>query len=249
MQIHPYTAVLDNRRIILYDAALFFEPPAHLFEAEYILDKGLLQGRAAGRGEVWFFQSQGMDLVWRHFYRGGIISKLLQDQYLRLGIQKSRSWREWRFLSQLYNLGLPVPRPVAAQVQMGTIFYYADLITERIPGACSLAESLKSGSLSREEWNRIGATIALFHRHGVCHSDLNAYNIVFDFNKRIFILDFDQARVLRSKFKQRQNLARLLRSLRKIKSKHADFAFHPALWPLLLQGYYERSADVESSEQ
>lgn len=235
MDISPSTAVIGNQKI-LYDAALFDAPPARLFDPQHLAATGVLTGEAFGRGQAWFFSHGELNLVLRHFRRGGAMEKILVDRYWGRNPQHARSWREWRVLSQLFSQGLPVPRPVAARVEVGGFFYRADLITELIPGARSLADWLEAGSQQPAFWHKIGAVIALFHRRGVWHPDLNARNILIDNQGEVFLIDFDQGR-LRAGLGPQQNLKRLLRSLRKIKNSQSPFYFAEDDWRLLLEGY------------
>jgi len=226
---------------ILFDASLFHEPPIHLFDTRSLEASNLLTGTGSGRGKVRFFRYQGRDLVLRNFRRGGLVQKILSDRYIRLGVENSRSWREWELLARMYNQGLPVPRPVAAMVEVGPLLYSADLITERIPGARSLAEILQQEPLSPETWRNIGATIAWFHNRGIWHSDLNAENILLDESSVVYLLDFDRGKTGATEFGKRRNLARLLRSLHKIRRATPFFAFEDELWQSLLQGYREEA--------
>jgi 3-deoxy-D-manno-octulosonic acid kinase len=235
--INPCKAFAGQKRI-LFDASLFDEPPIHLFDPRSLEANNLLTGRGNGRGQVHFFRYQGLDLVLRSFRRGGLVQKILSDRYIRRKVENSRSWREWELLARMYNDGLPVPRPVAAHVELGTLFYSADLITKRIPGARSLAEILQQGPLSPETWRNIGATIAWFHNRGIWHSDLNAENILLDESSGIYLLDFDRGKMGATQLRQRRNLARLLRSLRKIRRAKPFFAFEEAFWQSLLHGYH-----------
>ena len=224
------------------------DDPGFLFDPEALAKQGLITGRAAGRGEAWFFSYQGHDLVLRHFRRGGLIGKFLDDQYLGWNPESSRSWREWRLLHRLYDLGLPVPRPVAADVQLGRGFYRADLITCRIPGAATLADRLASEPLAPEVWMRIGMTIALFHRQGVHHADLNASNILLSGEGKIFLIDFDRGVMRPPGGWKRGNLDRLLRSLRKFGKRTRPFHFSEPDWATLLSGYGRPSMEPASVE-
>ena len=234
-----------GRKRILFDASLFDEPPINLFDTHSLEENNLLTGTGSGRGKVRFFSYQGRDLVLRHYHRGGLVQKLLSDRYIRLKPENSRSWREWELLASMYTNGLPVPRPVAAQVEVGTLLYSADLITERIPGVRSLSEILQRGPLPPETWRDIGATIAWFHNRGIWHSDLNAENILLDESSEVYLLDFDRGKTGATGLWKRRNLARLLRSLHKIRRTTPFFAFEDQLWQSLLQGY--RDAERRNS--
>jgi len=235
-----------DRKRILFDASLFDAPPIHLFDTRSLEENNLLTYSASGRGKIHFFCYQDLDLVLRHYRRGGLVQNLLSDRYIRLNLKNSRSWREWELLASMYTNGLPVPRPVAAQVEVGTLLYSADLITERIPGARSLAEILQREPLPPETWRDIGATIAWFHNRGIWHSDLNAENILLDESTGVYLLDFDRGKIGATEFRKRRNLSRLLRSLHKIRRSTPFFAFEDELWQSLLQGYRdeERTSSV-----
>jgi 3-deoxy-D-manno-octulosonic acid kinase len=74
-------------------------------------------------------------------------------------------------------------------------------------------------------WPLVGACIRKFHDAGVVHADLNARNILLsetgDANARVYLIDFDRARIGKpSKKVSKNNLDRLHRSLAK-------------LWPVL----------------
>lgn len=235
-KITPAVASCGNRHL-LFDQSLFLNPPAELFNLEQLKADGLITGEATGRGKAWFIRSHGLEMVLRHFRRGGLVEKLLTDRYLGRNPANSRAWREWHLLLRLYRRGLPVPRPIAARVVRGMLFHRADLITEAIPGARPLADLLTTAP-ERELWSRVGATIALFHRNAVCHPDLNARNILLDHRGRVFLIDFDQG-PLRLEPGEGQNLKRLLRSLRKIKKNNPALHFDENNdWPLLLNGYH-----------
>lgn len=244
LPISPCKAFVGQKRI-LFDASLFDEPPIHLFDTGSLEANDLLTGTGSGRGKVRFFNHRGRELVLRHYRRGGLAQKILSDRYIRLNMENSRSWREWDLLARMYNDGLPVPRPVAAQVEVGPLLYSADLITERVPGARSLAEILQRKPLPPESWRDIGATIAWFHNSGIWHSDLNAENILLDERSGVYLLDFDRGKTGATEFWKRRNLARLLRSLHKIRRTTPFFAFEDELWQSLLQGY--RNEERKSS--
>jgi 3-deoxy-D-manno-octulosonic acid kinase len=141
----------------------------------------------------------------------------------------------------LTELGLPAPRPFAARVVKSGLFYRADLITSRLSGASSLAECLAADTLPENTWRAIGRTIAQFHSAGLWHADLNAHNVLVNERGKIALVDFDRAR-FRSPAAgwQEANLARLLRSLKKLKRTNSRLKFHGAEFESLREGYRER---------
>ena len=153
----------------------------------------------------------------------------------------TRAWREWDILSRLWSDGLPVPRPVAARVIFSGLFYRADIITAKLPSPATLVEVLKARALSPLEWQAAGRLIRRFHEAGVYHADMNAHNIVYAAN-RIYLLDFDNARICGHKFIWPQrSLRRLHRSLRKSARQNPGFHFSVADWEAFLQAYRSMS--------
>ena len=63
-------------------------------------------------------------MVHKHYLRGGLVSKLIFDQYLWLNLELTRSFVEFRALEEMSQLGLPVPRPIAARVKRRRDFLY-----------------------------------------------------------------------------------------------------------------------------
>jgi 3-deoxy-D-manno-octulosonic acid kinase len=202
---------------------------------------------SGGRGATLFIDCAGQPCVLRHYYRGGLISRLLSDQFFWSGESTTRCFREWLLLEQLFQMGLPVPRPVAARYIRSGFIYRADLITARLPGVESLATRLVRGDVSAEVWARIGACIARFHAAGVWHADLNAHNIQIDAGGQIFLLDFDRGRIRpAARGWQQSNLARLQRSLLKISANSAGAAqFTAGAWHGLVEAYDAALAAVQ----
>ena len=64
---------------------------------------------------------------------------------------------EFQLLQQMHQLGLPVPRPVAALFSARTISYRADILLELVDGSLDLAKLLRQQALSPEQWQQIGA--------------------------------------------------------------------------------------------
>lgn len=221
---------------ILYDADLLDKIEAGFFEPERWRARGALVGEARGRGTAWFVRHDGRDWVLRHYRRGGMLGPWLGDRYLWLGLERTRAVREWHLLAALLARGLPVPRPVAARVRRSTLCYRADLITERIPGAESLARALTRAPLAPEAWRAVGGCVRRFHRAGVRHADLNAHNILLA-GEKVYLVDFDRGALGAPGSWQAANLARLKRSLEKLAREHAPFHYNAACWEMLLAGY------------
>jgi 3-deoxy-D-manno-octulosonic acid kinase len=194
--------------------------------------------RSAGRGATLFVGDGNKEFVLRHYRRGGLPGRVNRDLYLWLSEERTRAFAEFRLLARLHGEGLPVPRPAAAHyLRVGGLFYRADLLTVREPGIRSLAERLLDEPASDGFWRSLGRVIRCFHSAGVCHADLNAYNIQVKRSDEIFLLDFDRGRLLPAGPWQERNLARLYRSLRKVNRLEPRIAFSEQNWRQLMHGY------------
>ncbi len=210
------------------------------FEADYWQKQDLICGQAKGRFITWFikpFKQESVQWVLRHYYRGGLVAKLSKDSFFYTGIKNTRCYLEVSLLLKMFDLNLPVPKPVAARVIKKGLFYQADLLMEKLD-AVDLCGVLKERSLSSKEWNNIGDVIANFHSNGVYHSDLNAHNVMLGSSGKVWLIDFDRCEIRKNKTVwQQQNLARLKRSFLKEKTLHSNFYFDEKCWGDLIDGY------------
>jgi 3-deoxy-D-manno-octulosonic acid kinase len=183
---------------------------------------------SGGRAAAWFVKVGILDAVLRHFRRGGLVAKLVASRYFWTGLGQTRAFREFDLLSTLWCAGLPVPRPMGAAVWKKGLTYRAALLTQRIADAQPLAHSEDI-----DVWRRAGAVIASMHRFGVWHADLNVFNVLWDKQGKIWLIDFDRGRLCRLTAAQRtENLSRLLRSIKKlgVEQQHQ-------YWLALVDGY------------
>ena len=77
---------------------------------------GAVAIETSGRGEVLIVAHGDETWVLRHYRRGGLVARFIDDHYLWPGAERTRAFREWRLLRKLRAAGLPVPNPVAAHV-------------------------------------------------------------------------------------------------------------------------------------
>lgn len=191
------------------------------------------QSAVAGRGSACKIELEGHACFLRHYRRGGLIGKLLHDQYLWLGAARTRVVREMVITQKLHDLGLPAPLVVGGRLSRAGLTYRCDLITQALPVEASMAEALPT--LDERRWAQIGTVIAKFHAAGLWHADLNTHNIQLS-SDEVWIIDFDRA-VFKSPERQWQqaNLQRLWRSVCKVSGGET-----PALlsgWAALLSAY------------
>ncbi|MDE2195820.1 MAG: 3-deoxy-D-manno-octulosonic acid kinase [Gammaproteobacteria bacterium] len=232
--------LVTKRGFILYDDALASHASEAWFSPQHWQRHGGLRGTAGGRGAGWIVAGEDGEWVLRHYRRGGLAARLNTDAYLWTGLERSRPWREWRLLAELYKEGLPVPQPVAANIQRSGLICRGDLITRLIPDARSLASRLKDAHSEALPWPAIGACIRRFHEAGVYHADLNVHNVLIDSRDEVYLIDFDRgARRAPGRRWQQGNLERLSRSLRK---SAVPAAAERAAWSGLLDGYDRRPA-------
>jgi 3-deoxy-D-manno-octulosonic acid kinase len=190
----------------------------------------------SGRGAALVVRIDGTTCVLRHYRRGGLVSRFVEERYLWLGLDRTRAFREWRLLRALNAAGLPVPRPVAAHVLRIGASYTADLLTELLPSTRKMATLLDEGRMASEQWEKIGRMLAAIHGRGVDHPDLTAQNILIDARGEAFLVDFDNARLRAPGPWRDAGIERLKRSLRKL-SLQTGAEFDGDGWTRLVAAY------------
>ncbi|MDO5506341.1 MAG: 3-deoxy-D-manno-octulosonic acid kinase [Pseudoxanthomonas suwonensis] len=181
-----------------------------------------------GRGAAWYVDAPFGAALLRHYRRGGLAAKISRDRYVWRGEAQVRSVAEWQLTRSLFDAGLPVARPLAAFYAREGRFYRAAILLQRLHDVRPLAALASDGVAP---WAATGDLVARFHRAGLDHADLNAHNILFDRQGQGWLIDFDRSRLRRpSRAWREANLARLLRSLQKLRGGRsrdavdADFA-------------------------
>ncbi|MBR9789387.1 MAG: 3-deoxy-D-manno-octulosonic acid kinase [Vibrionaceae bacterium] len=209
----------ENNTHIWYDESLVTESIDSLFDINYWRGCNAIVGSAIGRGTTWFVQLDTMQAALRHYRRGGLFGKIVRDQYLFLGAERTRSYSEFVLLQKLRTAGVNVPRPIAAKVEQTGLLYRADLLSEKISEASDLVDKLQAERLSSKDYQKIGFEVRKMHDVGVNHTDLNIHNILLDSDDKVWIIDFDKCRLQSGEQWKKRNLDRLHRSFRKELSK------------------------------
>ena len=209
-----HTTHRESSWAVVHDASLRVAPGLDEFNVDFWRSRQALSGEAIGRGSAWFVETPNGPVVLRHYLRGGWAAKLSRQAYFFSGISKSRPFREYHILAELFEKGLPVPRPVAALCQHKGFIATGAIMTACIASATTLADVVAGNDEINGLWASVGRCIRKFHNAGVWHADLNARNILLDFGFRVYLIDFDKARLQAGKpVNGEDNLNRLKRSL------------------------------------
>ncbi len=204
--------VLSKQRFLVNsDLCPDFVP--EMFDPYYWTNKKQIFGTSKGRGTTYFVGDQNR-FVLRHYLRGGLISKLIHDGFIYPGRENSRSYREFRLLDKLVDMGINVPNPIAAHISLNhyPIARY-DILISYIENSHDLVSILKNRELTDEELYKIGSELLLLKNNNVYHPDLNIHNILIDNNKNVWIIDFDKGTIEDGHFTEM--IERLKRSFNK----------------------------------
>lgn len=241
-------AIKTNNTYCLFNRNEIKDFNPKMLSSTYWQEKNAITGSAQGRGTTWFVQynnttsEQEKHWVLRHYYRGGLIGKIINDSYFFTSLKNTRADREFSLLAHMQTLALPAPKPIAYRVLRHGLFYRADLLSSRIDNAQDLIAILTKQTINDDLWFAIGQTIQRFHQQGIYHHDLNAHNILIDTENKPWLIDFDQGEIktVHSSW-QAGNMQRLLRSFNKEKNKLPAFHWHDSNWKALLAGYHTQN--------
>jgi len=153
------------------------------------LDPGLI-----GRSSVTISHLQGIgSVVVKNYTRGGLIRYFLKLHYLRWG--RTRGETEFKILQQAKQIGVSVPEPIAYAFK-GRLFYKGWLVSRKIEEQQTLAKlACDNESRTLTVMENIIKQIAILIDHKILHVDLHPGNILIDHANRVFLIDFDKARV------------------------------------------------------
>lgn len=242
-----FTKFKQGKATCFFNKSLITDFTAEMLSPSYWQQQDAVTGSALGRGTTWFVaykdsNNNQHDWVLRHYYRGGLIGKLIKDSYWFSGLEKTRAARELALLRHMKTLQLPAPEPIAYRVIHHGLTYQADLLSSRIQHAQDLVAILSQKALADDAWYNIGATIKRFHHHGIYHHDLNSHNILLDDKNKVFLIDFDRGELRTNPVNtdwKLANMARLQRSFLKELNKLEQFYFTEKNWQALMSGYQD----------
>lgn len=223
---------------IWYDSNVIHHDLARLFDIDYWQNQNKVIGQASGRGTTWFVDLGETHAALRHYRRGGLFGKLVKDQYVFTGFDKTRSALEFSLLGLMGKNGLNVPKPIAANAQKSGLTYRADIITEKIKDARDLVDILKSEPLEARHYQQIGREIRKMHDLGINHTDLNIHNILMDEQEKFWIIDFDKCFQQSGESWKQGNLERLKRSFEKEAQRSLGEDIIEGMEPIIV-GYRE----------
>ena len=233
----------NKNQFIILNLAQTPKNPVQFFDPAFWQQQNRILGSAKGRGTTWFLQTQDLfevNSALRHYYRGGFIGKFNKDKYRFTTLQQTRSFAEFNLLNQLHKANIPVPKPIGALVtRLPFGWYQADILTEKIENAQDLTALLQQQHLSATAWQRIGKLIRQLHDLQICHTDLNAHNILVQHTqaeKKYWLIDFDKCGKKSGNTWKQENLNRLHRSFQK-EITRMQIQFNEQNWAQLLEGY------------
>jgi len=152
-----------------------------------VLNSGL-NGRAT-------IASENLDnvgqVVVKNYARGGFLKRFISRRYLKWGL--IRSEREHQLLSDVRNLGINAPEPIA-YAHDKKLLYRAWLVTKQISEHKNLAEigledKDRAARLTQKASEQLGTLI----NNKIYHVDFHPGNVVADSEDNLYFVDFDKA--------------------------------------------------------
>ena len=200
-----------------------------LSEIEALFDRTSIESqknveKASGRGKTLLFSAKDKNLVLRQYRRGGFFGKFVKHTFYAFDSFQHRAFDEFRMLSKMVDMGLPVPTPAVAREIKTTFGIRQDIVIQRISGFKDLSYLIKERSLTDEELVSIGKTIKKFFDNNILHTDLNIRNILLNEDSSVYIIDFDKCFIKPMKKEDKEKIVnRLLRSFIKEKTKKSAY--------------------------
>lgn len=160
-----------------------------------------------GRGKITKFNYENCSYILRLFRRGGLVSKLNSNLFLRsfFNTGSFRPYWEFEVLVKLINQGIKVPTPKVAIVKkiVGNL-YHGALVTKELIGSKNLLDLITAAD---RDFNMLievsylaGIETAKTIQAGIYHVDLHPGNVLC-LQNTAYLIDFDKARRIPSNIK------------------------------------------------
>lgn len=131
------------------------------------------------------------------YTRGGLLRRINRRTYIKRG--PFRCEAEFSLLGRLIHMGVNAPIPVAfacAFPFLGPLLYHAWLITRQIENADTLAAvSLRDPERAKGLMGEVKRQLGLLIENRIHHVDLHPGNVLADDQGRVYLVDFDKARI------------------------------------------------------
>jgi 3-deoxy-D-manno-octulosonic acid kinase len=178
----------------------------------------------------------------KRYRRGGMLARALGDRYLVAS--STRPSRELRASVEARARGVRTPAIVAGAVYRAGWIYRADLVTELVPDATSLAATLFASDAAPGRslcLSAVGRLVYTLEQRGILHADLNAGNVLTSGTGgqlEAHVIDLDRCVVLPEGARPPVGpmRRRLERSLSKLAKAHGR-PLAPEEWTALRTGF------------
>ncbi|RMG44526.1 MAG: hypothetical protein D6719_01620 [Candidatus Dadabacteria bacterium] len=153
------------------------------------------EGILGGRAQIMSIKLADDNIAIKKYVRGGVPGKFVRGTYFRFG--QNRAQIEYDILERVRAQGINAPEPLG-YVLHGSIFYNAWLMMREIPGHKALAQlALNDAEKAFAATDCLVESITKLVESGIYHVDLHPGNVLLDKNDRVYIIDFDRARLYR----------------------------------------------------
>lgn len=127
------------------------------------------------------------------YTRGGLINHVTRHHYMRIG--KTRCQKEFEMLAAASQFGISIPDPIAFAYH-GRMVYRGWLVTREVNRPLNLAQlCMVDENRCREALTELADQIRRMIENHMIHVDLHPGNVLVDDSYRVFIVDFDRARI------------------------------------------------------
>ncbi len=131
-----------------------------------------------GRNEVKAFNINGRTLVVKRYKRPNIVQRIAYSFFKR-----SKAERAYLYAQLMREKGINTPREIAyVELREGLLLSDSFFVSEpcMLP---SLSKILGNGQFDRNAADALACQLAVMHKKGVMHGDLNLTNILYDKNE------------------------------------------------------------------